>query len=82
VTQRLISFSLRSSGPDGTEDTYDDFDIARFVTVLKEESAEESSVAQPQPATLLHGTGAITGLITDPSGAVITNGTLILLGHK
>jgi hypothetical protein len=39
ITQHLITFVLRSAGPDGREDTYDDFDIARFATVLSEESS-------------------------------------------
>ncbi len=79
ITQRVITFALHSAGPDGVEDTYDDFDIARFVTVLKEESAAESSGTSPQAAVLLRGTGAITGVVTDPSGAVVARGSVILI---
>jgi hypothetical protein len=79
ITQHLITFVLRSAGPDGREDTYDDFDIARFATVLSEESSVQEPETKPQSATTLHGAGAITGVVTDPSGAVVGNATVILV---
>jgi hypothetical protein len=79
VTQHLITFVLRSAGPDGVEDTYDDFDIARFVTLLDEESAAAAPGTPTQAAGLLPGRGAVTGTISDPSGAVVPAARVALI---
>jgi MG2 domain/A-macroglobulin TED domain/Alpha-2-macroglobulin family/Carboxypeptidase regulatory-like domain/A-macroglobulin receptor binding domain/Alpha-2-macroglobulin bait region domain len=79
VTQRLITFSLRSAGPDGIEDTYDDFDVVRVPVVLKEESAEPPLGARSQSVPRLSGTGIITGTVTDASGAVVPNAVVNLI---
>jgi hypothetical protein len=80
VTQTFITFSLRSDGPDGLENTYDDFDIARFPVLLREESAAQSAASpNTQPAAaVLRGTGAISGTVTDPAGAAMPNVALTL----
>ncbi len=78
VTQNLITFSLRSDGPDGIENTWDDFDIAGFTTVLLEDPGNQlqaaASLAMP-----MSGTGVVTGVITDPSGAVIAHASVSLI---
>jgi len=79
VTQRFITFSLRSAGEDGVEDTYDDFDVARFPVLLKEESAAPVAGNPSQPIQLADGTGAISGLVTDVTGAVIPNARVVLV---
>ena len=73
VTQAILTFALRSAGADGLEDTYDDFAVATFPVLLREESAGPSEQRQSQPATLLRGTGIITGTVADPTGAVVPN---------
>ncbi|HBY63910.1 MAG TPA: hypothetical protein DEH78_29135 [Solibacterales bacterium] len=79
VTQRFLIISLRSDGPDRIENTYDDFDIARFPILLNEESAELQVGARAPQATALRGTGAISGTVTDQAGAVIPNVTITLV---
>lgn len=79
VTERILTISLRSDGPDGIENTYDDFDIVRFPILLKEDAAELQTGAKASQAIALRGTGAISGTVTDPTGAVIPNVTMILL---
>ena len=78
VTQLYVTFSLRSAGEDGIEDTYDDFDVARFPVLLKEESTGLATTTPSQPIALAPGTGAISGMVTDPTGAVIPNATVVL----
>lgn len=79
VTQKFITFSLRSAGPDGVEDSYDDFDVAHFPALLQAESAKTATTTVAQPVALLRGTGAISGVVMDPSGAVIPSATVILV---
>ena len=79
VTQRLITFALRSAGPDGVEDTYDDFDIARFSTLLEEEPSAALPGGPPLTASLLHGTGSIAGIVTDASGSVVPGARVVLI---
>ena len=79
VTERLITFSLHSDGPDGLEDTYDDFDVARFSVVLSDESAVPAPDIGPRTTIARHGTGAIVGVVTDASGAVVTGATVTLI---
>jgi hypothetical protein len=79
VTQRFIAFSLGSDGADGMENTYDDFDIARFPILLKQESAGPASGTRSPSAAMLHGSGAIFGAVTDASGAVIANAAVNLI---
>jgi hypothetical protein len=78
VTQTILTFSLRSAGADGLENTYDDFAVAAFPVLLREESAGPSEQRQAQPATLLRGTGIITGTVVDPTGAVVPNAPVLL----
>ena len=74
VTQILRAVALRSPGPDRLKGTPDDFTLGSFATVTAEQSERD---ATPQPAqtpvTFSGGTGAITGTVTDPNGAVVSN---------
>ncbi|HVF42300.1 MAG TPA: alpha-2-macroglobulin family protein, partial [Pyrinomonadaceae bacterium] len=74
VTQVLRAVTLRSPGPDRQKGTPDDFTLGTFTSIASEQSARD---ATPQPAqaavTLSGGTGAITGTVTDPNGAVVPN---------
>jgi hypothetical protein len=76
VTRKYITFDLKSSGPDGVADTYDDFSVAQFPVLLGEESQAEVAV---RSAAMGVGTGAISGLVTDASGAAVANARIALL---
>lgn len=75
VTEQRITFSLRSNGPDGVENTLDDFDIRKFTFVLRPESSSE-----PKPTVVASsgGSGVIAGLVTDSTGSAVPNVILTL----
>jgi hypothetical protein len=74
VTQQTNFITLRSRGADGEAETADDFDIAEFSRVVAELTAAQPSPQQPEQATVLNGaTGAISGVVTDASQAVVLN---------
>jgi len=77
VTQQINFIYLRSRGEDGQEGTADDFDVAGFSRILAERASQDSNPqpANPSPA-LPRGSGAITGTITDASGAVVPGATV------
>ncbi len=71
VTQVMNWIHLRSMGPDGSRGAGDDFDVASFRR-LALESGGSFEMRKPATNPLLPGsTGAIAGIITDVSGAVI-----------
>lgn len=76
VTQRINVITLRSRGADGKADTSDDFTVAEFTRLTAEQT---SFNAQPQTGSggpVLSGAGAISGVITDVSGAAVTGVTV------
>jgi hypothetical protein len=74
VTQVLRKVMLRSVGPDLRSGTPDDFTLGYYTSVLTEQSGSD---ATPRPVlqvtSFSGGTGAITGTVTDPQGAVVAN---------
>jgi len=66
-----------SAGPDGKLGTQDDFQVANYSILVSAQSAKD---AAPQPAptgmSLATGTGAIVGIVVDPTGAVISGATV------
>jgi hypothetical protein len=82
VTEQINFLTLRSRGEDGQRETKDDFNVGVFSRVVAEQSATEE---KPQPVSngIVHAaySGAISGVITDASGAVIPN-ALIRISHK
>ncbi|HEY7546306.1 MAG TPA: MG2 domain-containing protein, partial [Blastocatellia bacterium] len=70
VTRQINFVTLRSGGPDGKEGTADDFNAAIFSRIVAERAARDSA---PQFGFDLSTglDGAITGTVTDQSGAVI-----------
>lgn len=71
--EKVNFIELRSKGPDGLANTPDDFTVAEFVRFRQEQDGSaaftrEESKASPNAPT---GTGAIKGIVTDMSGAVV-----------
>ncbi|HEX7316171.1 MAG TPA: alpha-2-macroglobulin family protein [Pyrinomonadaceae bacterium] len=78
ITQTVYTLSLRSAGPDGREGTNDDFTLAYYTSIGEEQTARDATPLPVSPVTTFAGaTGAITGTVTDPNGAVITNTTVV-----
>ena len=78
VTQQLNWIFLRSAGPDGAQGTQDDFDIASFARVVAEEGVNDRTpVANTNQLPLAGSTGAISGTVTDPTGAVIAGAKIM-----
>ena len=78
VTQQVYTLSLRSAGPDGREGTPDDFTLAYYTSVGEEQTARDAAPVQAAPVTTFAGaTGAISGTVTDPMGAVVPNTNVV-----
>ncbi len=77
VTQQINLIYLRSAGPDGQQGTADDFNVAAFSRIVAEQAAPDLF---PGPAAaeavFIGSTGAISGVVTDTMGAMITNTTV------
>ena len=78
VTQRMRRIELRSNGRDRVPGTTDDFLVLSFSRAL----AERAGRAEVHPPSLLvmGGTGAITGEVTDATGAIIA-GAIVTATH-
>lgn len=74
----FLMLEIRSVGKDGVRGTYDDFSVAEFSRELDEDKPLPEPVPQREPAVTIGGTGAITGIVSDPTGAVIPNAIVIL----
>ena len=82
VTQVLRTISLRSIGPDRQKGTKDDYTLGYFTSIATEQSARDATPQPFAPVTTFSGaTGAITGTVKDPQGAVVA-GAKIVAKHK
>ena len=77
VTRHVNYMDLRSAGGDGKEGTADDFNAFSFSRVTAEQSAKDGAprIVERQ-VTLSGSTGALSGTVTDPNGAVVPNTTV------
>lgn len=77
VTSLVLNVRFRSAGPDGQEGTSDDFDVANFTGSRSEQSAADLK-PQPRPlmAVLSGSSGAITGTVSDVTGAAVSGATV------
>lgn len=80
MTQRQLVFKLRSAGPDGKENSYDDFDVAQFFVLLSQETGAGPVEPTPTRAPVAQdrGTGTIAGRVLDASGATVPRTRVIL----
>ena len=77
VTQAVHTLQLLSAGPDGREGTPDDLMLAFNASVGTAQTAQDAGPAPAaQTTTFSSGTGAITGTVLDPQGAVISGATV------
>lgn len=79
VVREHITFSLYSIGPDAIEDTRDDFDVASFQFIFNEQPVKSEESLSVQSTSLLKGSGAITGLVTDMTGGILPGVTISLI---
>jgi hypothetical protein len=77
VTKGARIIRIKSAGADGKVGTVDDFEVASFTGVVTEQSASDAQPRAVSTAVSYSGsTGAITGTLYDPTGAVISGGTI------
>jgi len=77
VTQQINYIYLRSAGPDGQQGTADDFNVAAFSRIVSEQAAPDLFPGPAPAAAVFTGsTGAISGVVADMNGAMITNATV------
>jgi hypothetical protein len=82
VTQVLRTLSLRSAGPDRRNGTPDDYTLGYFTSVSTQQSGRDATPQAVEPVTTFSGgTGAITGTVKDPQGAVVA-GAKVIAKHK
>ncbi len=73
VTQQINWVYIRSAGEDRVEGTSDDFDVATFSRAVVEQSGQDKAAVALRDQTILSGaSGAISGTVTDPTGALVT----------
>ena len=75
VIQTVRFISLRSEGPDAKPETADDFSVAVFTGVLSEQRRSEPQRAA-SGVVFQGNSGAIQGVVTDTTGAVIPGTTV------
>ncbi|MDX6498173.1 MAG: hypothetical protein QOG23_1433 [Blastocatellia bacterium] len=72
VTETATVINVRSTGPDGKMGTPDDFDVATFAGVLSEQAGNDPKPRLVgSPVVVSGASGAITGAVTDPNGAMV-----------
>ncbi|HEY6350943.1 MAG TPA: alpha-2-macroglobulin family protein [Candidatus Angelobacter sp.] len=77
VTQQVGAIELVSYGP--KNDPNEAFRVAIFTRILAEQSSQDlvSQVTSPRQLPLTGSTGAISGAVTDPQGAVIAGAKVV-----
>ena len=77
VTKSSTVIRIRSNGLDSKKGTSDDFEVGYFTGIFSVQSAADQRPQPVRPQVSLSGsTGAITGTITDPMGAVVRGATV------
>jgi A-macroglobulin TED domain/Alpha-2-macroglobulin family/Carboxypeptidase regulatory-like domain/MG2 domain/A-macroglobulin receptor binding domain/Macroglobulin domain MG3 len=79
VTQEMAFLTVSSYGPENQAEQA--FNVAEFSRVVAEQSSKDLNKKPPSTTQgpLPSGSGAITGVVTDPSGALVANVTVTVL---
>ena len=75
ITQKTAWIEIWSAGSDGTQNTKDDFSVATMSRVVSEQSGKDATEHLVVSDPLAGNTGAIEGVVTDPTGAVVPDVT-------
>jgi uncharacterized protein YfaS (alpha-2-macroglobulin family) len=73
VTRKFAWIRIMSSGPDGNTNSPDDFPVASFYRDISEQSGKDLVPHAMTSVPLNGNTGAISGVVTDSSGAVVVS---------
>ena len=73
VTHKFVWIRVMSAGPDGKANTPDDFPVASFYRDISEQSGKDLVPHAMASVPLKGNTGAIGGVLTDLTGAVVAN---------
>ncbi|MEW6211259.1 MAG: MG2 domain-containing protein [Acidobacteriota bacterium] len=76
VTRQIDFVTLRSPGPDGKEGSGDDFNAALFSRIVAERAARDSEKLPGSDFAFTGLAGAISGTVTDQTGAVIARASV------
>ena len=77
VTKSSTVIRIRSNGQDHARGTEDDFEVAFFTGLVSTQSATDPIPQPTRPLISYSGsTGAVTGTVTDPMGAVVPGATV------
>ena len=76
VTLKMAWVRIVSAGADGKPHTSDDFAVANFERVVSEQSGQDLVARPVASVPLIGNTGAINGVVTDQTGAVVANVTV------
>ncbi|HEY3975266.1 MAG TPA: alpha-2-macroglobulin family protein [Candidatus Sulfotelmatobacter sp.] len=77
VTRKLAWIRIMSPGPDGKANTLDDFPVASFSRDIAEQSGKDLIPQSVTSEPLSGNTGAMNGVVTDATGAVIGGATVV-----
>jgi len=79
VTQEMAFLTVSSYGPENQAEQA--FNVAEFSRVLAEQSSKDLNKKPPSTTQgpLPSGSGAITGVVSDPSGAVVAGATVTVI---
>jgi len=77
VTRTVGYVALRSAGPDGKEGTADDFSVATFTAIIREQPRGQAEPQAAKPVVFGSRTnGGIHGAVSDPNGARVAGATV------
>jgi hypothetical protein len=76
ITLHLWNISILSNGSDRKPDTPDDILVERFMSFVDEQTGKQAEPVKVDGVELNPYSGAIRGVVTDPTGAVVAGATI------